>query len=919
MATSPANASLIRVPQDFPTIQAGLDVATPGDTVLVAPGVYEDTVSRTTPVTGTFCAAIPVGVTLKSASGPENTTIHLPTTGAERSWAVVAHGSISQPRELNGFTVTADSGSTSGALIRLGYLVIKNCRFQGIVGNGDQGVSEGGALHVDGSVEAYDSEFIDCHAYFGGGAFFGRTAGGVRLQKLERCTFSQCSGFAAFHAEDHMDFSVTIRYSECNFESNPGVGLGLSYMRNIEIANCTFRQNAGAIEMQYCRGVTVRDSRFTENTGSIKWGVGGLAIFDEPHPPEFDVEVLRNVFIGNSGFTAALGWGGSRGVLEQNIFYGCEGKDSIVLVLPASSWSEDVKIRGNIFSENSATYLLDTNTTDRTCNISWNNSAFPFPGLLSLDPLFCDPANGDFRVAEGSPCQDPNLEGSCGQIGPFGVGCPSQGSSAVTLVTNPPTLIVSGDGQQMPSPGIYVWPVGEQHGVAAEPIQPGGEGIRYVFESWSDGGPNPHTVLVPESATALRAEFGTEYFLNMVPESGGTTIPSSGWYAPGDSVSIVAIPYETSEFIRWIGLGGGAYSGTADSAMVTMLSPITEYALFTGSEFLVSIHGNDGGTVIPESGVFPGGSVITIEAHPDSAHSFVAWIGTGSGSYTGSDSVATITVQGPIEQTAHFARIEAGYSFAVSTSDVDPHQTTSAASNDWRPLYLWATCLDRGLAAFEAEVSTALNHSTFQPLNGVLAAGSQDHLLLAIPNCPVGTDANALLGYWYVYDTGGSLCLIASSETGNLAAVDCDTPNAHLWPDPEVEGFSSLGGGPCFTGTNGCLIPSADPEDPDDPTDASSSPNWVTSFAPPRPNPFASAVDLSFVLGNEASAKLDLFDVQGRRVRKLCDARYGIGAHTISWDGRDDGGLSVPSGIFFARFQAGDFVQVRKLVRLESR
>jgi hypothetical protein len=108
-----------------------------------------------------------------------------------------------------------------------------------------------------------------------------------------------------------------------------------------------------------------------------------------------------------------------------------------------------------------------------------------------------------------------------------------------------------------------------------------------------------------------------------------------------------------------------------------------------------------------------------------------------------------------------------------------------------------------------------------------------------------------------------------------------------------------------------------DPEDPGDATDTPGSPSWVTSFAPPRPNPFASTVDLSFVLQREGAVRLDLFDVQGRRVRKLCDGPFGAGAHSVSWDGRDDGGMSVPSGIFFARFQSGDFTQVRKLLRLE--
>ena len=512
---------------------------------------------------------------------------------------------------------------------------------------------------------------------------------------------------------------------------------------------------------------------------------GGLMVQDDQHPPEAEVSVLQNVFLRNSGGYAALGWAGSGGALHKNLFFGCQGNAAIAGISP-DYWgpSESLEMSANIFAGNSATALIETNGMKASCNISWNNEGYPFPGMLQLDPQFCDAENGDFRVAVGSPCQDPNVEGSCGQIGPFGVGCPSRGTTAVTLITAPSGLLVSGDGQPLPSPGIFVWPVGEMHEIAVNPIQPGSTGSRFVFESWSDGGLNPHSILIPENSTARVAGFGTEHLLTMLPEPGGTTVPSTGWYAQGAAVPILAVPYETSEFIHWNGVGPGSYTGPADSAMVTMSNPIIEYAAFKLNEFPVTILSTNGGTVTPESGTFPGGSEVTIEARPDGVHRFAGWIGSGNGSYTGPNSIATITVAGPIEETAFFTPIYVGYDFTISTSEVDPHQTTSAPANNWRPLYLWATCLGRGLAAFEAEVSSELNVAPFQPMNGVLNAGSGNHLLLAIPNCPVGMEANVLLGSWYVNDTGGSVCLIASSETGNLAAVDCDIPNSNFGRTP---------------------------------------------------------------------------------------------------------------------------------------
>ena len=235
-APSLSSATTIHVPGQHPTIQAALDVSAPGDTVLVAPGVYQDTVSRTTPINATFCAAIPAGVVLKSEAGAASTTIHLPATGAPRSWAIVIDGSLSVPRELNGFTVTVDSGATAGALIRLGHLVLKECRFEGILGNPNGNpYSEGGALHADGSVEAFDCQFLNCRADYGGGVFFEQAAFGLRKQTFERCEFTECEGAASYHFNEQPWAGVEIRYEDCVSCFEPGRWPFSSNARDIEI------------------------------------------------------------------------------------------------------------------------------------------------------------------------------------------------------------------------------------------------------------------------------------------------------------------------------------------------------------------------------------------------------------------------------------------------------------------------------------------------------------------------------------------------------------------------------------------------------------------------------------------------------------------------------------------------------------
>jgi hypothetical protein len=72
------------------------------------------------------------------------------------------------------------------------------------------------------------------------------------------------------------------------------------------------------------------------------------------------------------------------------------------------------------------------------------------------------------------------------------------------------------------------------------------------------------------------------------------------------------------------------------------------------------------------------------------------------------------------------------------------------------------------------------------------------------------------------------------------------------------------------------------------------------------PNPFNPSTAISFVLAGAAPVRLDIYDVSGRRVRRLVDGPMGGGPQTVPWDGRDDRGRSVASGVYFARCERLD-------------
>jgi hypothetical protein len=85
-----------------------------------------------------------------------------------------------------------------------------------------------------------------------------------------------------------------------------------------------------------------------------------------------------------------------------------------------------------------------------------------------------------------------------------------------------------------------------------------------------------------------------------------------------------------------------------------------------------------------------------------------------------------------------------------------------------------------------------------------------------------------------------------------------------------------------------------------------------------RPNPFNPSTTIAFDLPGDSEVSLAVYDLQGRLVRDLlAAARFPAGSHQKLWDGRDDRGQVVASGIYFYRFTAGRESRVGKLTMLK--
>ena len=80
------------------------------------------------------------------------------------------------------------------------------------------------------------------------------------------------------------------------------------------------------------------------------------------------------------------------------------------------------------------------------------------------------------------------------------------------------------------------------------------------------------------------------------------------------------------------------------------------------------------------------------------------------------------------------------------------------------------------------------------------------------------------------------------------------------------------------------------------------------------PNPVRTGTTFSFDLPRAAPASLTVQDASGRTVRRVVSATLEAGHHQFAWDGRDDAGSSLPSGMYFSHLVAGNEHVSRKLV-----
>ena len=84
------------------------------------------------------------------------------------------------------------------------------------------------------------------------------------------------------------------------------------------------------------------------------------------------------------------------------------------------------------------------------------------------------------------------------------------------------------------------------------------------------------------------------------------------------------------------------------------------------------------------------------------------------------------------------------------------------------------------------------------------------------------------------------------------------------------------------------------------------------------PNPFNPSTTIKYDLPKETRVKLEIYDILGQRIKTLINnEQQTAGFYQLQWNGKNDFGVPVATGVYFYRIKADNFIKTKKMILLK--
>ena len=91
----------------------------------------------------------------------------------------------------------------------------------------------------------------------------------------------------------------------------------------------------------------------------------------------------------------------------------------------------------------------------------------------------------------------------------------------------------------------------------------------------------------------------------------------------------------------------------------------------------------------------------------------------------------------------------------------------------------------------------------------------------------------------------------------------------------------------------------------------------VTALSGNYPNPFNPTTVIGFDLKEAGVVSLEIFNIRGQKVFVLVNEYMPAGRYKVAWNGVDESGREVSSGVYFYRMRANEFLQTKRMILLK--